>query len=228
MDVTIRALERCCLCDAYFKPKLSAAKRRQHMEACAELRGCTSAQLTERIRTAGAHVLQEARQQHRAEQAAQTLFAHMLGKPVALSPRVARLSAAIGPHCEAECVQDTPAQLQAAHARGRAVLARLCEASTTHAPPPRRRRRARMYDAAHGDTEWHRLYEAWDRLGREVQPTTHYILPRATGYVATSDSSDHESDAMGMECVPTSDGEELQDDWCRPAPTSPMSRRGPR
>ena len=140
----LRALERCCICDACFLPRDSAPKRRTHIEACARFAGLGSDQVEDLVVKAGAQALASLRAAHEVQYAKSTLFTKM-GERHVPDKRLVKLSAVIGPRLEACALASAAEEHRAARVTCRAYLQRLCVNEMPHGPRryPIRRGRAR-------------------------------------------------------------------------------------
>ena len=121
----LRALERCCICDACFLPRDSAPKRRTHIEACARFAGLGSDQVEDLVVKAGAQALASLRAAHEVQYAKSTLFTKM-GERHVPDKRLVKLSAVIGPRLEACALASAAEEHRAARVTCRAYLQRLC------------------------------------------------------------------------------------------------------
>ena len=121
----LRALERCCICDAYFLPRDSAPKRRTHIEACARFAGLGSDEVEDLVVKAGAQALASLRAAHEVQYAKSTLFTKM-GERHVPDKRLVKLSAVIGPRLEACALASAAEEHRAARVTCRAYLQRLC------------------------------------------------------------------------------------------------------
>ena len=125
MDAALRALERCCICDAYFPPRQSAKKRRAHMDACAHWRGLSANDAHDCLLRAAAHALRDERERQAVAAQDQTLFARY-AHPATTPARIARLATLVGARPDACSVGEARALHAAAHASCDALLSRYC------------------------------------------------------------------------------------------------------
>lgn len=125
MEAALRALERCCVCSAYFPPRQSAKKRRSHIDACARLHGLSVADTNDCLLRAAAHLLREERERQTAAAQARTLYArHVHRSPP--STRVKRLATIVGRRPDACSLIEVRAAHAVARAHRDALLDRYC------------------------------------------------------------------------------------------------------
>jgi len=133
MDAALRALERCCICSAYFPPRQSGKKRRVHLDECARLHGLSENDMEDYLLRAAAHVLREERARHAAAAQERTLFARC-AHPETTPARIARLATIVGSRPDACSVGEARAMHAAARASCDALLDRYCAQPTAHEP----------------------------------------------------------------------------------------------
>ncbi|SHO80083.1 Hypothetical protein MSYG_4438 [Malassezia sympodialis ATCC 42132] len=131
MDAALRALERCCICSAYFPPRQSAKKRRMHLDECARLRGLSADDTKDCLLRAAAHVLREERERQAAAAQERTLFARYVHHDTTPT-RVARLEAVVGIRPDACSVGEARAMHVAARASCDDLLDRYCARPAAH------------------------------------------------------------------------------------------------
>lgn len=199
----LRALERCCICDAYFLPRDSAPKRRTHIEACARFAGLGSDVVEDLVVKAGAQALASLRAEHEVQYARSTLLTRM-GERHVPDKRLVKLSAVIGPRLEACALASAAEEHRAARVTYQANLQRLCVDVMPHSHgryPTRRgraRRRAVAFHAAlTGEVSLESIAADLDRRPSPFPP-----LHRRP-YTRSVDT-----------CVPTSDDEHDVYDTC--------------
>ncbi|WFD28822.1 hypothetical protein MNAN1_003837 [Malassezia nana] len=125
MEAALRALERCCVCSAYFPPRQSAKKRRNHIDACARLHGLSVADTNDCLLRAAAHLLREERERQTAAAQARTLYArHVHRSPP--STRAKRLATIVGGRPDACGLIEVRAAHAVARAHRDALLDRYC------------------------------------------------------------------------------------------------------
>lgn len=145
----LRALERCCICNAYFLPRDSAPKRRTHIEACARFADLGSDVVEDLVVKAGAQALASLRAEHEVQYAKSTLITRM-GKRHVPDKRLVKLSAVIGPRLEACALASATEEHRAARVACQAYLQRLCvnEMPHPHRKYQFRRSRTRRWPVA--------------------------------------------------------------------------------